>query len=208
MADVEAATEAPPLAPALAPASRRTGAAAAVDAVIYCCLGAISACYAASIVLVVARHVAGERALAVASAAAAVFVYAHVAAGTLCLLTVPMLLVRLERRQAEPPELLVETRGVYVTVQVHGPERPGARGMRQGAGYGLIALLVFVFFLMNMLVGLLLEERSPVYFALISDIGSFFCSVMVIGVFIPYMLVQMRGLPEVKCELAPVGVTP
>lgn len=100
--------------------------------------------------------------------------------------------------------MLVQIEGVHVTVQVHGLEHPGARGGRQGTGYGLIPLLVFVVFAMFMLLGLLMQERWPakecyvqtVAEAVISDIGSFICSVMVISVFIPHVLIQLRNMPR------------
>ena len=76
---------------------------------------------------------------------------------------------------------------MFATVQLHGPELPEARCRRQGAGYGLIPLLLFIVLSTAMLVGPLLQERSPAKrccvetvgpAALITDIGSFGCSVM------------------------------
>lgn len=91
-------------------------------------------------------------------------------------------------------------------MQIHGAEHPGARGRRQRPGYGFIPLLIFVVFSMGMMVGLLLQERYPAKrccvetlmgtAALISDIGIFACSAIIICVFIPYMLVQLRNMPR------------
>ncbi|CAO2175434.1 unnamed protein product [Urochloa humidicola] len=169
-------------------------------------------CSAASIALVVARYaVAGfgsspsSYAHAVVAVARDVFLRALAAELLLSPFTIPLLLLRLDRRPPEPPEELVVIGGVYVTVQLHGAEHPGARGRRRGAGYGLIPLLVFIVLSMVMMVGLLFQERSPAKRRcvetlgpadLISDIGSFACSVMVICVFIPYMLVQLMKLPR------------
>ncbi|CAO2201772.1 unnamed protein product [Urochloa humidicola] len=217
MADVEAAARAPPQAPPLPPPPPRRPAAAEVkaavaDAVIYSFVGAMFAGSAASIALVVARYaVAGggssssSYAHAVVAVARDVFLRALAAELILCPFTIPLLLLRLDRRPPEPLEELVVIGGVYVTVQLHGPEHPGARGRRQGAGYGLIPLLIFIVLSMVMMVGLLFQERSPAKrhcvetlgpADLISDIGSFACSVMVICVFIPYMLVQLRNMPR------------
>ncbi|CAO2163374.1 unnamed protein product [Urochloa humidicola] len=221
MADIEAAAGAPPQAPPLPPPAPRRPAAAEVkaavaDAVIYSFVGAMFACSAASIALVVARYaVAGfgsspsSYAHAVVAVARDVFLRALAAELLLQHLlspfTIPLLLLRLDRRPPEPPEELVVIGGVYVTVQLHGAEHPGARGRRRGAGYGLIPLLVFIVLSMVMMVCLLFQERSPAKrhcvetlepADLISDIGSFACSVMVICVFIPYMLVQLMKLPR------------
>ncbi|CAL5002153.1 unnamed protein product [Urochloa decumbens] len=215
MADIEAAARAPPRAPPLPPPAPRRPAAAEVkaavaDAVIYCFVGAMFASSAASIALVVARYAVGvgsssSYAHAARAFARDVFLRALAAELLLCPFTVLLLLLRLDKRPPEPPEELVVICGVYATVQLHGPEHPGARRRRQGAGYGLIPLLIFIVLSMGMMVGLLFQERSPANrrcvetlgpAALISDIGSFACSVMVICVFIPYMLVQLTNMPR------------
>ncbi|CAL5012382.1 unnamed protein product [Urochloa decumbens] len=217
MADIEAAARAPPRAPPLPPPAPRRPAAAEVkaavaDAVIYCFVGATFASSAASIALVVARYAVGgggssssSYAHAAVAFARDVFLRALAAELLLCPFTILLLLLRLDKRPPEPPEELVVIWGVYATVQLHGPEHPGARRRRQGGGYGLIPLLIFIVLSMGMMVGLLFQEHSPANrrcvetlgpAALISDTGSFACSVMVICVFIPYMLVQLTNMPR------------
>ncbi|TVU06004.1 hypothetical protein EJB05_49191, partial [Eragrostis curvula] len=203
-AAVRAAAEAvPPQAPA--PAARRTADTVA-NAVIYCCLGLMWVGNAAAVLVVLARYAVGRTAHAamVVYVARVLFLGALPVAGLLCLCSVLMLLVRLVRQPPEPPELLMLVEGVYVTAQIHGPERPAARGWRQGGGYfNLVPLLIFVFFWMNVLLVLLLQDRSPSSScwedsmtkpALISDMGTGAGSATVMFIFIPYVFTQSQNL--------------
>ncbi|KAK3123413.1 hypothetical protein QOZ80_8AG0630390 [Eleusine coracana subsp. coracana] len=211
MPDIEAAvartatTAAPPQVPAPARAAgcRAAVAATVADVIIYCCLGAMWASHAAGALVVFARYAVGwswtAYAALVVRVAREVFLGALVSTALLCPLTIPVLLLRIYRRQTEFPERMILVQGVYTTVQVHGQQRPAPRGRRQGAGYGLVLLVIFVFFSMSMLVGLLLQERLPTSVcwedrismpALISDSGSVACSAMIMFIVIPYVLVQ------------------
>ncbi|KAK3121702.1 hypothetical protein QOZ80_8BG0659140 [Eleusine coracana subsp. coracana] len=215
MADIEAAvartaaTAAPPQAPAPARAAGRRAAVAetVADVIIYCCLGAMWASHAAGALVVFARYAVGWTAYAalVVRVGREVFLGALLSTALLCPLTILVLLLRIYRRQTEFLERVILVQGVYTTVQVHGQERPAPRGLRQGAGYGLVLLVIFVFLSMSMLVGLLLQERLPTSVcwedrismpALISDSGSFACSAMIMFIVIPYVLVQVRDLPK------------
>ncbi|GJN03501.1 hypothetical protein PR202_ga20954 [Eleusine coracana subsp. coracana] len=252
MPDIEAAvartatTAAPPQVPAPARAAgcRAAVAATVADVIIYCCLGAMWASHAAGALVVFARYAVGwswtAYAALVVRVAREVFLGALVSTALLCPLTIPVLLLRIYRRQTEFPERMIlvrdpnlfpvisnfrfpgailsvgcanfvpaggrrsilQVQGVYTTVQVHGQQRPAPRGRRQGAGYGLVLLVIFVFFSMSMLVGLLLQERLPTSVcwedrismpALISDSGSV---AMIMFIVIPYVLVQVRDLPK------------
>lgn len=103
------------------------------------------------------------------------------------------------------PCSILQVEGVYVTLQLqlHGREPPVPRRWRQGVDIGIVALLMFVFFSMIMLVGLLMQERLRAsvcwedrisMLAWISDIGSFACSSMVMFIVIPYLWIQVMIL--------------
>ncbi|XP_039853805.1 uncharacterized protein LOC120712158 [Panicum virgatum] len=122
MADIEGAARAPPRPAPPPPAPRAATAemkAAAADAVIYCFVSTMFVGSAASAALVVARYAFGggsTYAHAVVAFARDASLRALAAELLLCPFTILLLLLRLGRRQPEPPEevILVWNRGILV----------------------------------------------------------------------------------------------